>query len=734
MLPPAAGTAPLRVDAVIAGTAAAAHADVAVNVRDTRWSVLFYDPRPSYMSTFVRRAVERDRRFLVTSRVVTSKNVSTDAGQPPSRLDDLDATSHFDAVVLGAPEALTTSDVSGLEAYLRRRGGSVVLLFDEHVPGPYERLVDAPTWATKSLGAGIAIARVTTDSAALRAAEVAWPTVLPLGAEIVARALATSGDSARNHAVIWQTPVGAGRLVVSGALDAWRFRDPTQSDFDRFWQAEIADAASLSPPPLAVSAAAPVLAPGEQTEIMVTVRRAALAGDLSANPKFPFRRGHRVGVGDRDGQRRHRATDATAPLACGLGRPVSHDVHRSVDRGDLSHRRIGRGCDGGDAGHRRGRRHPGPPDTRDLFAMWIAARGGRVVDDGNPRALTAGLLGALHPAPRAEIRHPMRSAWWIIPFALALCGEWWLRRRRGLPDHSRNRQHPAAPPRIVLDILPPEFYLCRLMYTREEVKAVVDKVINMAKSDSVEVNLTGGERSGTRWANSSITTNLVQYDRQVTATIRIGQKSGSANTRDFSDAGLQAMVTEATENAQKANDNPNLPALLGAQEYIPVDAALPDMVNYGPAQRARMVKDSIDMAEKKGVLGAGYIPKSDVTTCQANSKGLFAYYRAAETGFILTCRMPDGSGSGWSGTTGIKDIHTIDAKALTEVAANKALKSRKAKAIEPGRYTVILEPRANARFLSLMTGIFNPGGFGGGGGGGGGAPAERVVPGCRRSS
>ena len=62
----------------------------------------------------------------------------------------------------------------------------------------------------------------------------------------------------------------------------------------------------------------------------------------------------------------------------------------------------------------------------------------------------------------------------------------------------------------------------------------------------------------------------------------------------------------------------------------------------------------------------------------------------------------------------------IDAKALTEVAANKALKSRKAKAIEPGRYTVILEPRANARFLSLMTGIFNGGGFGGGGGGGGG--------------
>jgi predicted Zn-dependent protease len=82
--------------------------------------------------------------------------------------------------------------------------------------------------------------------------------------------------------------------------------------------------------------------------------------------------------------------------------------------------------------------------------------------------------------------------------------------------------------------------------------------------------------------------------------------------------------------------------------------------------------------------------------------------------------MPDGSGSGWAGITGIKDLRMIDARALTEVASNKALRSRNPRAIEPGRYTVILEPRANARFLSLMTGIFGGGGGGGRGGGGGG--------------
>ena len=259
------------------------------------------------------------------------------------------------------------------------------------------------------------------------------------------------------------------------------------------------------------------------------------------------------------------------------------------------------------------------------------------------------------------------------------------------------------------------------MITREEAKSLVDRILNMAKADAVEVNITAGERSGTRWANSSITTNLVQFDRQATVTVRIGQKVGSANTRDWTDAGLQTMCDEAVAEAQKANDTPTLSELIGLQEYIPVDAALPELVKLGPLERARMVRDSIDLAQKKGVLGAGFIPKIDNATVNANSKGLFAYYRSADIGFSLTCRMPDGSGSGWAGTTGIKDAKMIDAKALTEIAANKALKSRKAKAIEPGRYTVILEPRANARFLSLLTGIFNPngGGFGGGGGGGG---------------
>jgi predicted Zn-dependent protease len=246
------------------------------------------------------------------------------------------------------------------------------------------------------------------------------------------------------------------------------------------------------------------------------------------------------------------------------------------------------------------------------------------------------------------------------------------------------------------------------MYSRDEVRAITDKVLNMAKADAVEVEFSGGERSATRFANSNITANMVQFDRNLTITIHLGARSASASTREFDDVALKEAVDDATKRAEQARESQDaLPLIEGPQDYVPVDATLPSAVNFGPAERAQIAKRSLDVCQKKNVIGSGYIPKVHQTTCSANSKGLFAYYQYAEASFILTCRTPDGGGSGWAGLTGVKDVTRIDATRLTEVAADKAVKSQKPRAIEPGRYTVILEPRPNARLLSLMMGLFN---------------------------
>jgi len=69
--------------------------------------------------------------------------------------------------------------------------------------------------------------------------------------------------------------------------------------------------------------------------------------------------------------------------------------------------------------------------------------------------------------------------------------------------------------------------------------------------------------------------------------------------------------------------------------------------------------------------------------------------------FTVTMRTDDGTGSGWV-TRDFNDVSKFDAAEASKVAIDKAVLSQEAKAIEPGKYTVILEPAAA---LGLLEGL-----------------------------
>ena len=422
------------------GGAADATADLLLDVRDSRWAVLFFDPRPSWLSTFVRRTVERDPRFVVTSRVVTSRNLSTDAGRPPSTLDDLAALSLFDAVIVGAPEALGARDVAGLEAYLRRRGGSVVLLLDDRAAGPYDRLTGARDWSTTSSSAGVDIRRVDGDSLGLRATSLAWPATLPAGAHPVA---VSSGGSVASTAgsapeagvragsgprpILWRTAVGAGQLTVSGALDAWRHRDPAQSAFEAFWRTILSNAAEASRAPLEVALRRTVLAPGERVAVSATLREASLAELGATRPVRATVAAAVESTGDAPGAPipvRLWPAEAPGHLAGEFRTPAVPGAYRFVATSD---------------GFRAEQpflvlASPSPAwrDESDLITAWVESRGGETIAASALDDLVPALERAVKPVARRETWYPMRSAWWIVPFALLLGAEWLWRRRRGL--------------------------------------------------------------------------------------------------------------------------------------------------------------------------------------------------------------------------------------------------------------------------------------------------------------
>ena len=428
-VPTAIGAVPLRVSVDIDGSSAAS--DVLLDVHDGRWSVLFFDPRPSWLSTFVRRSVERDPRFVVTSRVVTSRGISTDVGRPPGRLDDLAAISLFDAIVVGAPEALGERDVAGLEAYLRRRGGAVMLLLDERASGSYDRLTRVREWRGATSSAGFLVRPVTGNSGALRASSIAWPSSLPPGAQVIALGRpasaitsgAASGVGSEARPVIWRSAIGSGELVVSGVLDAWRYREPEQSQFDGVWRALVADAAAAAPSSLEVSLASAVLAPGERTEVHATLRDPALES-LSASdaPRAPLSAlietpagPVRVRLWPEAATGRYRGS-FRAPSVPGTYRLAATAEGFRAEAPLIVSAAVARAT----------------PDESDLIGAWARTSGGRAVDVAQLPDLAPALQRALRPAARSETWYPMRSPWWIVPFALVLGAEWLWRRRQGL--------------------------------------------------------------------------------------------------------------------------------------------------------------------------------------------------------------------------------------------------------------------------------------------------------------
>lgn len=420
-VPTAPGAVTLQVAARFAGEAKHATADMVVDVRNQKWAVLFFDPRPSWMSTFVRRAVERDPRFAVTSRVVTSSNVSTDAGKPPASLFDPAIMELYDAIVVGAPESLGERDVAGLERFLRRRGGSLVLLFDGNRRGAYERLASIGAFANTSNSAGTVVSGAGTDSVAMRATEWMWPVQLPAGAEVFA---SSSGQSASavKHPLVWSTPAGAGRVIVSGALDAWKFRDVAQSGFEKFWQEAIAHAAQASAESVELRMSNVPVEPGAAVKFQLTSRSATLTEATSAGST---RSTAAVDLETPNGKSMVRVWPTAIPgeFAGIVNAPIEPGTYRITAHADGATTSmplvVSANATGGNA------------EESDVLAAWVAANGGEVIPASRMNELPALLQRKVTAVERRVVWHPMRSAWWMVPFALGLGAEWWVRRRRG---------------------------------------------------------------------------------------------------------------------------------------------------------------------------------------------------------------------------------------------------------------------------------------------------------------
>jgi hypothetical protein len=367
---------------------------VSIDVID-KSSVVFYEPQPTWNGTFVRRALESDLRFVVASRSRVANAI--DVGRDDVRLNSQTLFGAKAGVVLvTSPQLLTAVEVDALDRFARLRGGSVIVLLDSRPAGPIERLLPRVVGERRE--------PKPVQIGDLRATEI-----ILLDRGLAETLIAGIGQ----EAVVVSTALGHGRIVISGAVDAWRYR--TEGDrFASFWRALVADAITAAGDPLIVTLSTTAARTGQYVDVEVEARSPVpmppvyeAAARLSCArentpvrlwPSGPHRFAGRV-IASAPGQCRVYASVSTLEEASA---PLSID-----DAAGL------------------------PSSDRDDLSPAVLAYGGIPVAAGNEGMLVTQLRALATPTRVRALVRPMRSPLWIVPFALCLSVEWWLRRRHG---------------------------------------------------------------------------------------------------------------------------------------------------------------------------------------------------------------------------------------------------------------------------------------------------------------
>lgn len=237
--------------------------------------------------------------------------------------------------------------------------------------------------------------------------------------------------------------------------------------------------------------------------------------------------------------------------------------------------------------------------------------------------------------------------------------------------------------------------------SRDEAQALAKRTLAFSKAEQARVTITNSAQGNTRFAGNQVSTAGDSTDTVITVLSIFGKRSASASTNKLDDASLKQVVDISERLAKLSPEDPELMPELGPQNYSTVDGWSAATARLDPAGRAAAVRRVTTPSLAAGLVSTGYIESDCDVLAIANSAGLFAYGRLTGASMTTTVRTADGRGSGWAGASH-SDWSKIDPAQLGERAIDKARRSVEPVAIEPGRYTVVLEPTAVGNLLQLM--------------------------------
>jgi predicted Zn-dependent protease len=234
----------------------------------------------------------------------------------------------------------------------------------------------------------------------------------------------------------------------------------------------------------------------------------------------------------------------------------------------------------------------------------------------------------------------------------------------------------------------------------DEFHFLSDLVVEHATADDTFVALFDAHSGTTRFANNQVVQNVDTRRVSLAVTAAFGRRRGTATTTDLTAGAVQDTLKQAERIARVSPEDPEYLPPVGPKQYLSLPTVRPETAAAGPARRLEYAREAISQCKMENMSSAGTVSSSLAVVGVAASSGLFAYEERTDARFSLTVQA--GEATGWAAAAH-RSIDYLKIQERTLTAIEKAKRGAdEPRELNPGRYTVILEPAAVAGLLTWL--------------------------------
>jgi PmbA protein len=237
------------------------------------------------------------------------------------------------------------------------------------------------------------------------------------------------------------------------------------------------------------------------------------------------------------------------------------------------------------------------------------------------------------------------------------------------------------------------------MLTRQQAESLFNLVLKYSTADATEAMITSTSYALTRFANNSIHQNMAEASVSLSVRAVADRRTARATTNKLDEHSIRQVCESALALARLQPPDPEMLPTPPPQTYRAIDRWVPETAELTPQARAETVVEVTERAEKDHLTAAGVFSNNAYLFALFNSRGLRAYHEETMSDFSVTMMGP--TSSGWAKKSAPQWLE-LEPAALADRAARKALQTQEPRDLEPGKYTVILEPAAVLDLLGFL--------------------------------